>query len=172
MLRRVGRTCRHSRNRSSCCTGLSISTTDCLHRSPITGNLRVRRDLWPGQRRGTRPCRWPRPGCWRRSWRGRCRSCCSGAGRCRGGRRRSSGGRRRRCTPSHRSKDIDTTPTIDIVWRARGSALSRIDMDSRVIQGIAARRKLMSQTRNSRPQQSHCARDVRRGHGCAAKIRI
>ena len=98
--------------------------------------------------------------------------CCGGAGCWRGGRRRSSSGRRRRCTSSHRSKDIDPTPTIDVVWRARGSALSRIDVDSRVIQGIAARRKLVSQAGNSRPQQGHCARDVRSSHGCAAEIRV
>jgi hypothetical protein len=145
---------------------------DYLHRSPNTRNFRYGEILWPRQRRGTRPCRWARPGCWRRSWRGRCRGCCSGAGCWRGGRRGSSSGRRRRCTSSHRSKNIDTTPTIDVVWRARGSALSRIDMDSRVIQGIAARGKLVSQAGNSRPQQSHCARDVRRGHGCAAEIRV
>ena len=75
-------------------------------------------------------------------------------------------------TPPTAAKDIDATPTIDVVWRARVAALSRSDVDSRVIQGIAARRKLVSQAGNSRPQQGHCAGDVRSGHGCAAEIRV
>ena len=102
-------------------------------------------NLGPRQRRGPRPYCWRRPRRWRRSRRG------SGAGGWRCRRCRSSSWRWRRCTSSYRSKDVDTTPTVDVVWRARGSALSRIDVDSRVIQRIAARRKLVSQAGNSRP---------------------
>ena len=54
------------------------------------------------------------------------------------GRCRSSSGRRRRCTSSYRGKDIDPAPTIDIIWWACVAALSRSNVDSRVIQGIAA----------------------------------
>ena len=65
-------------------------------------------------------------------------SCCRRRGRWRG-------------PPPTAAKDIDPAPAIDIIWRTRVAALSRSDMDSRVIQRIAARRKLVSQARNSRP---------------------
>ena len=44
------------------------ATTDTC---PVTDHQKfsVWRNLGPGQRRGTRPWRWPRPGCWRGSWR-------------------------------------------------------------------------------------------------------
>jgi len=147
------------------CNPILTSTADRSRSS-------VGRNLWSRQRRGTRPCRWRGPGCWRWSRRSRRRCCRSGTGSWRGGRRRSGSGRRRRCAASHSSKNIDPAPTIDIVWRARGSALSRTDVDSRVIQRIAGRRKLMSQARNSRPHQGHCACNVRSSHGCAAEICI
>ena len=53
--------------------------------------------------------------------------------------------------PAYRGKNIDPTPTIDVVWRAGSAALSRSDVDGRVIQGIAARDNLVSQAGNSRP---------------------
>src|SRR6267154_1506049 len=105
--------------------GLGLSLTDITdagyNRSPVTDHQKfsVGRNLGPGQRRGTRPWRRPRPRCWRRSRRRRCRCCCSGAGCWRGGRRRSSSWRR--CT-SYRSKDIDPAPTVDVVRRAGVSA--------------------------------------------------
>ena len=49
-------------------------TIDYLHRSPITRNFRYDEILGPGQRRGARPCRWPRPGSWRWSRRSRRRA--------------------------------------------------------------------------------------------------
>ena len=125
-----------------------VSLTDITdagyNRSPVTHtrNFPVGRNLGPGQRRGARPCRWPHSGCW-----GRLRRGCW-----RGGRRRSGSGRGRRRTSFNCSKDIDPTPTIHVIWRTRTAALSRSNVDSRVIHCIAPRGKLMSQTRNSRPQ--------------------
>jgi hypothetical protein len=94
-------------------------------------------NLGPGKRRWTRSSHWRGSG--RGRWSRRCCCCCCGGGSWRGSRRRSGSGRRGRCTSFHRSKDVDPTRTINVVWRARGSALSRTDVDSRVIQGIAAR---------------------------------
>ena len=149
--------------------GLGLSLADITdagyNRSPVTDHQKfsVRRNLGPGQRRGTRPWRWPRPRCWRRPRRRRCRCCCSGAGCWRGGR-----SRRWRWAPAYGRKDIDPTPTIDVVWRAGVSALSRINVNSGVIQRILASGKLMLQAGNSRPQQRHRAREVRSSHRRAA----
>jgi hypothetical protein len=89
-------------------------------------------NLGPGKRRWTRSRR--RRGFGPGRWSRRC--CCCGGGSWRGSRRLSDSGRRRRCTSFHRSKGVDPTPIINVVWRARGSALSRTNVDSRVIQGI------------------------------------
>ena len=157
---------------------LGLSLTDFAeagyNRSPGTDHQKfsIGRNLGPGQRRRTRPWRWPRSRCWRRSRRRRCRCCCSGAGCWRGGRCRSGSWRRRRCASSYRSKDIDPTPTEYVVWRAGVSALSRINVNSGVIQRVPASGKLMLQAGNSRPQQGHRARNMRSSHGRAAGKRI
>ncbi len=142
------------------------SVCDFFNRTTYTGDrspgISSTEILWPGQRRGARPCRWPRSGCWGRL-RCSCRRCGCG---------RAGSGRRRWSAPAHRGENIDPTPAIHIIWRTRSAALSRSDVYSRVIQGIAARGNLVPQARNSRPQQGYCARHVRRGHRCAAEICI
>ena len=138
----------------------------------ISTRNRYREILWPRRRRGTRPYRWPGSRCWRRSRRRRCRCGCGGAGCWRGGRRRRSRGRRRWRTSSHCSKNIDPPPTIDVVWRASISALSRSDMHSGVIQSIATRSNLMPKAWNSRPEQGHRAGDMWSSHGRATEICI
>ena len=112
-------------------------------------------------------------GCWCWRW-GRCCRCRRWAsGSARSGRcwwRRSR--RRGRWWCPYSSRDIDPTPAINVVWRARSAALGGRDKDSRVIQGVATCLDLVLQAGNGRPQQRHGAGNMRSGHGCAAGNRI
>src|SRR6266542_534292 len=75
--------------------------------------------------------------------------------------------RRSRCAAGYSGQDIDPAPSINVVWRSRSAAQGGSNMDGRVIQGCPARINLVLQARNSRPEQSHRARDMRSCHGCA-----
>ncbi len=68
----------------------------------------------------------------------------------------------------NRGKDIDPAPSVDVVWRARSAALGWRDKMSRVIQGRPTRIDLVLQLGMGRPEQGHCAGDMRSRHGRAA----
>ena len=70
------------------------------------------------------------------------------------------------------SKDIDSTPTNNIVWRAGRAALVVGEKKSGLIQYCSTSRNIVTQLWPRTPQQCHGASDVRRRHRCAAKTCI